>query len=340
GKEGDIIDCVDINKQPALDHPLLKNHRVQVEPKLHFNRFERFSPNEKFVKFRWREPCPVGTVPISRVTKENLRRARSLPKMPSMAAVEHDAIASNQHVISLREDAIENIKYGCHGAVSVYNLTVAHDQFSSHNMWIETGPPDHISMIAAGWQGNGHRDGCYNVLCRGFIQIDRELSPGTPMRAASTYGRDVFALEIRIDQVRLLSKFLFFSLNQDRDTGNWWLHCDNPAINVGYWPKELFLYLRNGSLHTAWGGVSLAGSNGVCPPMGSGHKPDGDFRHATYFRTLKWVSATGDALPPSRKISEWVDKSNVYGFKNHHVVIRQMKGYTISFGGPGGYCGG
>ncbi|KAL3715504.1 hypothetical protein ACJRO7_007265 [Eucalyptus globulus] len=74
--------------------------------------------------------------------------------------------------------------------------------------------------------------------------------------------------------------------------------------------------------------------------MGSGHKPDGDFRHATYFRTLKWVSATGDALPPSRKISEWVDKSNVYGFKNHHVVIRQRKGYTISFGGPGGYCGG
>ncbi|XP_031738648.1 uncharacterized protein LOC105435061 [Cucumis sativus] len=29
-KEGDIIDCVDINKQPALDHPLLKNHKVQV----------------------------------------------------------------------------------------------------------------------------------------------------------------------------------------------------------------------------------------------------------------------------------------------------------------------
>ncbi|XP_022145287.1 uncharacterized protein LOC111014775 [Momordica charantia] len=29
-EEGDIIDCVDINKQPALDHPLLKNHKVQV----------------------------------------------------------------------------------------------------------------------------------------------------------------------------------------------------------------------------------------------------------------------------------------------------------------------
>ena len=28
--DGDIIDCVDINKQPAFDHPLLKNHTIQV----------------------------------------------------------------------------------------------------------------------------------------------------------------------------------------------------------------------------------------------------------------------------------------------------------------------
>ena len=28
--DGDIIDCVDIYKQPAFDHPLLKNHTIQV----------------------------------------------------------------------------------------------------------------------------------------------------------------------------------------------------------------------------------------------------------------------------------------------------------------------
>ncbi|XP_022145286.1 uncharacterized protein LOC111014774 [Momordica charantia] len=31
-KEGEIIDCVDIHKQPALDHPSLKNHKVQIRP--------------------------------------------------------------------------------------------------------------------------------------------------------------------------------------------------------------------------------------------------------------------------------------------------------------------
>jgi hypothetical protein len=30
GNDGDIIDCVDIYQQPAFDHPLLKNHTIQV----------------------------------------------------------------------------------------------------------------------------------------------------------------------------------------------------------------------------------------------------------------------------------------------------------------------
>lgn len=30
GDGGDLIDCVDIYKQPALNHPLLKNHTIQV----------------------------------------------------------------------------------------------------------------------------------------------------------------------------------------------------------------------------------------------------------------------------------------------------------------------
>ncbi|RRT81910.1 hypothetical protein B296_00011872 [Ensete ventricosum] len=30
-EDGDIIDCVDIYKQPALDHPLLKNHVIEVQ---------------------------------------------------------------------------------------------------------------------------------------------------------------------------------------------------------------------------------------------------------------------------------------------------------------------
>ncbi|KAH9608308.1 hypothetical protein KSS87_004230 [Heliosperma pusillum] len=31
-KDGDIIDCIDIYKQPAFDNPLLKNHKLQMSP--------------------------------------------------------------------------------------------------------------------------------------------------------------------------------------------------------------------------------------------------------------------------------------------------------------------
>ena len=29
-EDGDIIDCIDIYKQPAFNHPALKNHKIQV----------------------------------------------------------------------------------------------------------------------------------------------------------------------------------------------------------------------------------------------------------------------------------------------------------------------
>lgn len=37
-EDGNIFDCVDIYKQPAFDHPLLKNHTIQVPrtPSLYF----------------------------------------------------------------------------------------------------------------------------------------------------------------------------------------------------------------------------------------------------------------------------------------------------------------
>ncbi|KAL2974235.1 hypothetical protein AAZX31_14G091900 [Glycine max] len=31
-EDGDVIDCIDINKQPAFDHPALKGHKIQMAP--------------------------------------------------------------------------------------------------------------------------------------------------------------------------------------------------------------------------------------------------------------------------------------------------------------------
>ncbi|KAF8032572.1 hypothetical protein BT93_D1473 [Corymbia citriodora subsp. variegata] len=290
---GDTIDCIDIDKQPSLQHPLLKNHKVQKEPTLHLTSFGGNFSRTKSIQFGYRESCPIGTVPIPRITKKDLIK-----------------------VVSLNEDMTEYTKYGAYGRLSIYNITVAHDQFSSHNLWIETGPKDHISMIAAGWMGNGYRDGCYNLFCPGFVLVDKGVPAKEPL-PASTYGGDQIEIPIQIEQ--------------DRKTGNWWLILGDSQTKIGYWPKELFVYLRDGSRHVAWGGVGLAGSNGVCPPMGSGHKPDD-------MQRLQWIDANGVLLLPSDKVSRWVDKSNVYDLQYYRKRLRRPFGYWITYGGPGGYC--
>lgn len=40
--DGDIIDCVPISKQPAFDHPFLKDHKIQVQRKENTNDFDNF----------------------------------------------------------------------------------------------------------------------------------------------------------------------------------------------------------------------------------------------------------------------------------------------------------
>ncbi|KAM6579816.1 hypothetical protein CsatA_003590 [Cannabis sativa] len=58
--DGDIIDCIDIYKQPAFDHPALKNHTIQSVV------FQTWQKNGGF--------CPEGSVPIRRIQRKDLVR--------------------------------------------------------------------------------------------------------------------------------------------------------------------------------------------------------------------------------------------------------------------------
>ncbi|KAF5748412.1 hypothetical protein HS088_TW04G00366 [Tripterygium wilfordii] len=82
-EDGDIIDCVDINKQPALDHPALKNHKIQLKPSISFPTEDKSIKNEcsSSVIFQtWQKSgsCPEGTIPIQRTRREDLLRVDSL----------------------------------------------------------------------------------------------------------------------------------------------------------------------------------------------------------------------------------------------------------------------
>lgn len=88
---GDIIDCVDIYKQPSLDHPLLKNHAIQMKPTTipkgligDTSKVERLLQDLPNIN-----SCPPGSVPIRRTTREDLIAARSFKPLWSDQATDN-----------------------------------------------------------------------------------------------------------------------------------------------------------------------------------------------------------------------------------------------------------
>jgi hypothetical protein len=101
---------------------------------------------------------------------------------------------------------------------------------------------------------------------------------------------------------------------------------------IGYFPAALFSNMAkpNG---LGWGGFTRTPTGTSCPPMGSGHFPDKNFVHASYFRDVGvQVDDSGEYYPP-----------NGYGFSNlpksygveYYEDQGEEFGYSLQFGGPG-----
>ncbi|KAE9452309.1 hypothetical protein C3L33_15790, partial [Rhododendron williamsianum] len=146
---GDTIDCVDFYKQPAFDHPLLKNHTFsyQMRP----TSLPRRAKDQVSPKFA--EPvtiglkgggCPVGTVPIRRITKEDLIRERLRSKIKSF---EDNSLGT--HYAVLRTTANSNKKFvGAGAQISTHNPHVDGRQYSAARVKIRNGP----DSLETGWR--------------------------------------------------------------------------------------------------------------------------------------------------------------------------------------------
>ncbi|KAJ6754357.1 PROTEIN putative (DUF239)-RELATED-RELATED [Salix purpurea] len=87
--DGDIIDCVDIAHQPAFDHPLVRNHTIQMRPSF---RPEGVVSGESDVVSAVKESrsvsqlwhlngrCQEGTIPIRRTKRSDILRASSIER--------------------------------------------------------------------------------------------------------------------------------------------------------------------------------------------------------------------------------------------------------------------
>ncbi|XP_057432835.1 uncharacterized protein LOC130725637 [Lotus japonicus] len=335
-KFGYIVDCIDINKQPAFDHPLLKNHKLQRKPsnqKTIENSNLRNSPSKP--KFGLEKPCPKGTVPIRRTTKNNLVQAKSL--LDNQILAQQDP-TYRTHVAEVNVLPLAKGFQGVNGTSSVWQPIVEKDQSSAALTWVRNGPLNATNEIVAGWHVapqlyNGdvgthlfaqwtvdtfQKTGCYNVLCSGYMQTDHSYYLGGSFHYTSDRN-NIVQFQVGI--------------TQDPITKDWWLNVEN--TNIGYFPAELFTNLASAN-QVGWGGATTTHVGTPSPPMGSGLFPDEDMHGASYFRWLSFKNENEYTDITGYSTEAFADNPDCYWakFYGYHKNI----GSILQFGGPGGKC--
>ncbi|XP_031385718.1 uncharacterized protein LOC116199494 [Punica granatum] len=302
---GDVVDCVDIYKQPAFDHPLLKNHTIQMKPSF-TEEGESHLQGLPAELEEWGVDCPEGTVPIIRMTSENAVQKKDY--VPPFPVNEKSGLHKNPFLFSLLTirdmrhyaivKTIENGRtfHGGQALLNVWNPHAETGEASISQIWIYAGSEETPTLkeIYAGldsrptttfftyWTSDGYKStGCYNLRCSGFVQTSKHIAPGFQVRPTSTFNGQQFEIGVQIIQ--------------DMSTQHWWLRLNN--MDIGYWPSSIFNSLRGGGLGVHWGGeIHNFGRDWqhTTTQMGSGHFPrDGYFTKSSYIRNLAYIQNNG-----------------------------------------------
>ncbi|RHN41653.1 putative neprosin [Medicago truncatula] len=279
--DGDIIDCVLTHKQPAFDHPLLKGTKPLDPPKR--PRADNQIDNMSDIFQLWSlsgESCPEGTIPIRRVTEQDLLRANSISKFGSKLV---DGVYREYAYGSVNGD-------GYTGAKANLNVwspkTENKDEYSLAKISLSSQSgetvevyenlyKDRLSRLFIYWTADKDgKTGCYNLLCSGFIQTNRKIVIGGTL-TASAINRNQFDVALKIWK--------------DPFVANWWLEYGSGNV-VGYWPSRLFNELKGEAYFAQFGGEVLnlmrSGSH-TTTQMGSGNFQSLGYRKSAYIRNMQ-----------------------------------------------------
>ncbi|CAN6373211.1 unnamed protein product [Urochloa humidicola] len=331
--DGDIIDCVRISKQPAFDHPLLKNHTIQMRPSYHPGGLYNGSNSASHpLTQTWHQngKCPENTVPIRRTREEDVLRASSVERYGKKAP---DASVTNGHQYA-EAYAPEGKYYGTKMKINLWRPTIKKaNDFSLTQTWVIAGSYQNndLNTIEAGWQVYPaiYRDdntrlfiywtrdaygntGCYN-LCPGFVQTNSQFAIGGSLSPISIFGGSQHEIDILIWK--------------DQKSGNWWLQVG--GSNLGYWPSSIFTHLADSASSITWGGEVYSPDGST--PMGSGHFPEEGFNKASYIRNIQVVGSSSNLEFPNA-LTLFATQPSCYNVKSG---ANSNWGTYIFYGGPG-----
>ncbi|KAF4360741.1 hypothetical protein F8388_011462 [Cannabis sativa] len=349
-EDGDIIDCIDLYKQPAFDHPALRNHTIQMAPsynKAAEKNNDDINNREIRISQVWKRSgmsCPKGTIPVRRGTinsKLTTTAANIIRKTPPHHSHNNNNLSLLQTNHSKAILLTVGYRYlGAKGDIKVcYPQVEKDDDYSTSQVTLSNGDYNDYESVESGWAVNprlyGDRQtrffvywtsdgsktsGCFDLTCPGFVQTSNEIALGAAIYPTS-FPHDL-SYEITI--------YIF----KDAETSNWWVEYGN-RIKIGYWPGELFKELRSNADSVEWGGEVYSDRVGHTPhsstAMGNGRFPEGMYGNSGY---IKRIRIHDNSL--YLKFPEWVetytDEYNCYDVDYVGDYIADPEFY---YGGPG-----
>ena len=346
--DSQYFDCVPINEQPSVRLLGLRNVETAPPslPQLSGGAAGRgpdaskpatqIAPDQKVDRFGNSIPCERGTIPLRRITLEEMTRFMNLR---DFFRKEGRAVATHKYA-----HAYQNV--GNHGGGQFINLwnpkvdTSQTEIFSLAQHWFVNFRADgKVQTVEGGWQdypgkysltkpvlfiywtADGYNaTGCYNTDCPGFVQTNPSVHLGASFTNFSPPGGTQYEIELH----------WFLS------GGKWWFYYGggDAAHAVGYYPASLY---SSGPLATQGSEVDYGGETvGTTswPPMGSGKPPKRGFGYAAYQRLIHYYT-TGDLFANTTLIPNQPSPS-CYKIKLFNNSSDPNYRTYFYFGGPGG----
>ncbi|CAN1777935.1 hypothetical protein LINPERHAP1_LOCUS14238, partial [Linum perenne] len=331
-KYGDWYDCVDFYEQPAFDHPLLKDHKYEYKIFMQMSS-SRYQASDEFGINPFDiwlngKGCPDNTVPIKRVTKEDLIRINKVTEL-AYRINDNPGVQVNLSTAPVPED--DDIYYGGGMNAGIFHPAVQKNQYSSSRMSIISA----IESISVGWTVNPslYPDNqthlfiytitkdlqCYNTYCPGFIRMSSRVPPDIKLNIYPEIGKSVWAIPL----------FVY----KDVESGDYFFNVGSDNFTVGSWPQKIFTGLADSISTIEWGGEVYSPPGTTPPPMGAGHVPENKPFNDCYDASIRIINEYREFVndPPG---CEKFQTSSSYRVNDVGIAGPALR--TIFFGGAYG----
>jgi hypothetical protein len=286
--------------------------------------------------------CEKGTIPMRRVTLEEVTRFSSLrefldkgPEGLGRVRPRHiqNTKAANGHNYAIARSSVTNT--GGSSWINLWSPSVSSawfygQMFSLSQQWFAAYYPT-TQTVEGGWQvfprhystgnavlfiywtaDNYQSTGCYNLECAGFVQTNSNWYLGAGWSAYSTKGGTQYG----------------FTMQWQLSNGNWWLYLEGQP--VGYYPTSIY---RGGTLAQRAEQFDLGGEtygSFIWPAMGSGSFPSSGYGQAAYHSSISYFDLSGFMQYPT--FTTYAPTPACYTA----LLTAPSAGGYFFFGGPGG----